>query len=331
MRLLALTPLAVAVSRAGGFGFLAAGTDVSGLKNELRRASEVLKSSPIPGASPDVLPIGVGFINWAIGLDSVAQAFSEHLPTAVWFFAPARNEDLLEWTIRIREMSKGRTKVWVQVGSVGDAVQVATLCRPETIVVQGADAGGHGLARGAGIISLLPEVADALQERGIDNIELIAAGGIMEGRGAAACLAIGAQGVVMGTRFLASQEANIAKGYQDHIIRATDGGATTVRTRLYDQLRGTTDWPDNYDGRSIINQSFLAAKDGMDIYENKRLYNEATTRGDEGWGERGRLTTYAGSGVGLVKKVMPAGDIVEEVRADAVKILSKFSGPFSKL
>ena len=323
MRLIALAPLAVAVSRAGGFGFIGAGTDISDLKNELERASTLLKQSPIEGDSSALLPIGVGFINWGIDSDAVIDAFSEHIPAAVWFFAPKRNADLAEWTMRIREASQGRTKVWVQIGTVADAVEVAKLCQPDVVVVQGADAGGHGLAQGAGIVSLLPEVADALRELEMGGIALVAAGGIVEGRGVAACLTLGADGVVMGTRFLACREANLAVGYQNDVIRTIDGGASTARTSVYDQLRGTTGWPSKYNGRGIINQSFLDAEKGLKVDENRRRYDEATKKGDDGWGDGGRLTAYAGTGVGLIREVMTASEIVEEVRKAPADIVAK--------
>ena len=329
MRLIALTPLAVAVAKAGGFGFLAAGTDTSDLKAELERSRDLLQKYLIEGADPTILPIGVGFINWGASLNTALEAIKMHTPAAVWFFAPKRNEDLIEWTEKVREATGGRTKVWVQIGTVTDALQVAQECGPDVLVVQGADAGGHGLAQGAGIVSLLPEVADALADIGMSHIPLIAAGGIVEGRGTAACLALGASGVVMGTRFLASKEANITKGYQDNVLRTRDGGLTTARTSVYDILRGTTGWPDKYNGRGIINQSFLDAQDGMSIEDNKRFYNEALQKGDNGWGENGRLTAYAGSGVGLVKEVVSAQGIVEEVRREAIEAISKLSrAPF---
>lgn len=325
MRLIALAPLAVAVSQAGGLGFLAAGTDVKELKTELQRASDLLKKDPIKEADPEVLPIGVGFINWGVSLDTALEALEEHMPAAVWFFAPKHNDDLIEWTAKIREASKGKTKVWIQVGTVSDALEVAQNCTPDVLVVQGADAGGHGLAQSAGLISLLPEVAHALKDVGISEISLIAAGGIVEGKGTAACLALGASGVAMGTRFLACTEANIAEGYQNHVLRTRDGGSSTVRTSVYDQLRGTTGWPGKYDGRGIINESFLDAQKGQHIDENKKLHDEALRKGDEGWGENGRLTAYAGSGIGLVKEVKPARVIVLEVREHTVEVLSKIS------
>ncbi|KAK4696614.1 hypothetical protein P7C71_g1330, partial [Lecanoromycetidae sp. Uapishka_2] len=110
MRLIALAPLAVAVSKAGGIGFLAAGTDVEDLKSELQKAKHLLRKVSFKGVDPDVLPIGVGFINWGVSLDTALEALKDHIPVAVWFFAPKRNEDLVEWTRKIRELSKGRTK-----------------------------------------------------------------------------------------------------------------------------------------------------------------------------------------------------------------------------
>lgn len=129
----------------------------------------------------------------------------------------------------------------------------------------------------------------------------------------------------MGTRFLASKEANITKVYQDNVLRTRDGGLTTARTSVYDILRGIHGWPDRYNGRGIINQSFLDAQNGVSIEDNKTLYNEALQKGDKGWGENSRLTAYAGSGVILVKEVVSAQGIVEEVRRDALEAISKLS------
>ena len=330
MRLIALAPLAFAVSKAGGLGFLAAGTDVTDLKRQLQAVSDLVAQSPFPGSSLDLLPIGVGFINWGVALETALEALREHIPAAVWFFAPRENKDLVEWTRRVREMSMGKTKIWIQIGTVKEAIEVARSCHPDVLVVQGADSGGHGLVQGAGIVTLLPEVADSLRDIGMANIPLIAAGGIVEGRGSAACLALGACGVVMGTRFLASREASIAKGYQDDVLRMDDGGTSTVRTRVYDTLRGT-EWPGQYNGRGIINQSYLDAQNGMVTDENKRLYQEALQKGDLGWGHNGRVTAYAGCGVGLVKEVKYAKEIIDEVKQDISEVLVKLSRTSSNL
>lgn len=189
------------------------------------------------------------------------------------------------------------------------------------LVIQGTDAGGHGLAQGAGIISLFPEVSDAIAQhlssqgkKEDSGPVLIATGGIADARGTAAALVLGASGVVMGTRFLASTEAVIAKGYQDEVLRAIDGGQTTVRTKVWDNCRGTTGWAETHNGRGIINRSYTDAMGGMGEDENKRLYEKELGRGDEGWRVQARLCTYAGSAVGLVREVKGAGDIVREVR-----------------
>jgi nitronate monooxygenase len=200
-------------------------------------------------------------------------------------------------------------------------------CRPDVLVIQGSDAGGHGLEKCAGLISLLPEVDDAVssycRQNEIPTPALVAAGGIMDGRGVAASIALGASGVVMGTRYLACPESNMAKGYQDAVLKASDGGVNTARGKLYDSLRGTTNWPARYGGRSVLNESWHDAAKGMSFEENKKLHDEAIKKGDEGWGEHARLTTYAGTGVGLVKDVKPAADVTREVREHAVQIMKR--------
>jgi nitronate monooxygenase len=241
-----------------------------------------------------------------------------YAPAAVWFFAPSSLSSLVSWVQETRSASPV-TKVWVQVGSVKEALDVVRSVVVDVLVVQGTDAGGHGLATGAGLVALVPEVHDALAE--LDNRPvMIAAGGIADARGAAAALVLGAAGVCMGTRFLATEEANIAKGYRDEVLRAADGGQTTRRTKVYDNLRGTN-WAESHNARGIVNRSYFDALEGMDEKENTRLYQEEMKKGDAGWGEQARMTAYAGSAVGLVKKVMGSGEIVKEVREGAGRLL----------
>jgi len=122
---------------------------------------------------------------------------------------------------------------------------------------------------------------------------------------------------VMGTRYLACPESNMAKGYQDAVLNASDGGVNTARGKLYDSLRGTTDWPTRYGGRSVLNDSWYDAAKGMSFEENKKLHDEALKKGNDGWGANARLTTYAGTGVGLVRDVKPAANVTREVRENA--------------
>jgi nitronate monooxygenase len=202
------------------------------------------------------------------------------------------------------------------------------------LVVQSHDAGGHGLHYAAGLIPLFPEINDAISDlcskENMRKPVLVAAGGILESRTAAAALSLGASGLVMGTRYLASPEANIMQGYRDDVLASSDGGQQTDRTKLYDQLRGTTDWPDEYGGRSVLNHSYYDHADGLSLEENKRRYEEALKNGDAGWGEKGRLTTYAGTGVGLTRKVQGAAEITEEVRDGAKNVLAAAAARFQR-
>jgi nitronate monooxygenase len=216
---------------------------------------------------------------------------------------------------------------------VKEAVEVVKQVRTDVLVVQGTDAGGHGLVRGASIVTLLPEVKDTLdthyQQEDPTTIQrplLLATGGISDARTFAAALTLGASGCILGTRFLATPEANITQGYRSAVLRSTDGGQSTVRTKVYDSLRGTN-WAETHNARGIITQSYVDAVDkGMSQEENTRLYNEEMGKGDEGWREDGgRMTAYAGSGVGLVKEVMPAGDVVREVRGGVVGVLEEMT------
>jgi len=320
MRLISTAPLALSVSSNKGLGFLGVGTDVGTLSDLLKSTTQSLedrKFSFKPGEVPyGILPVGIGFICWGADLSAALAILKQEplKPAAVWLFAPKSDDELIQWVDGIRGVCDGKTKIWVQVGSVANALEVARTCKPDVLVIQGADAGGHGLAQSCSIITLLPECADALKSEGFDDIVLIAAGGIMDGRGIAAALVLGADGVCMGTRFLASTEANISKGYRRDVIKAADGGTSTMRTSVYDKVRGTDGWPETYNARGVLNHSFWDHAKGMDEEENKRLYEEALKKGDDGWGEHGRLTTYAGTGVGFVKAEMSVVDIMNEVR-----------------
>jgi len=318
MRVISGPELAVAVSEAGGLGFIGPGAKTTDLESDLNEASALISRSQHlhPFSTQSTLPIGVGFQTWTGDLTAATRIVAAKPPAVAWLFAPRNGQrELDEWAVGLRNASP-RTYIWIQVASVAHAIEaVKSDSPPDVIVVQGTDAGGHSLTQGAGIITLLPEVFDALLSiPSAESIPIIAAGGIIESRGAAAAFALGAAGVNLGTRFLASREARINPGYQRHILDASDGGQTTVRTQLYNHLRGTTNWPSPFDARGLINQSWRDHKAGMSFEKNKTLHDEAIKRGEEAWGESGRTATYAGTGIGLVKKVQPAGEIVTEIR-----------------
>ncbi|KAL2195560.1 hypothetical protein P885DRAFT_39598 [Corynascus similis CBS 632.67] len=331
MRVMSGPQLAVAVSRAGGFGFIGPGLSPESTAADLETAKELLASPENadwqqPGGT--LLPIGVGFQLWDGDVDAAAAAVARYRPAAVWLFAPRHGQaDVDAWASRLRAASQG-TQVWLQVGTLREALDAVrgASSRPDVLVVQGAEAGGHGRASdGTGFVTLLPEIADATRGLG-DGIPLVAAGGVADGRGVVAALGVGAAGVVMGTRFLASREARIKKGYQDEVIRATDGGANTVRTQLYNHLRGTFGWPDQFSPRTIVNRSWVEHQAGTPFEEIKKRHDEAVSKGDVAWGPDGWTATYAGANVGLIRSVDGASDIVKTTRNEAQTIIQTLSG-----
>ncbi|PYH44017.1 nitronate monooxygenase [Aspergillus saccharolyticus JOP 1030-1] len=313
--------LAVSVSQAGGLGFLGPGVQTHHLLTDLQEISDRVKSlqqSP-PWSKIPLLPVGVGFQLWSDDQETAIAAIERYKPCAAWLYAPRDPQrDYELWSRRIRTVS-AKTQIWIQIGTLAE---VRELLRgqewPDVIVVQGAEAGGHGRAHdGLGLITLLPEVDDLVAGR----IPLFAAGGIADGRGASAARCLGASGVVMGTRFLASQEARISSGYQQEIVRASDGAASTTKTLVYNHLRGTTGWPTEYSPRTIINQSFIDHQQGRPFDELRELHDQALQAGDSGWGPSGRLATYAGASIGLIHEVKSAASIVHEVQGAVRKRL----------
>lgn len=137
---IAMPSLAVAVSSAGGLGFLAAGYDVSNLECNLQEAVRLVERTDSPIRSvfrgTGTLPIGVGFLAWGADLETSIAVIKLYKPCAVWLFSPqAHPDDLIPWVRRLRAATAGETKVWVQVGSVAEAEAAADALDPEVMVV----------------------------------------------------------------------------------------------------------------------------------------------------------------------------------------------------
>lgn len=311
---IAQAPLAIAVSKAGGLGQIGVDDDLEGLKSQVSYVEKEL------GRQNALLPIGVGFLSFIVHRDEAIGIVEEFKPAVVWIFAAEELEDYAGWTEGVRRVSPN-SQVWIQVGNVEAAFRVAKVARPDVLCAQGADAGGHGFEKGAGIISLLPEISDALVEAGYGDVGLVAAGGIVDGRAGAAALSLGAQGVVLGTRFLSAPETTVHPRYRAAVIAAKDGGQSTVRAKLFDELRGPNRWPGAYDGRSIRMKSFEEWKGGVGIEEIRKRHAEAVQAEDAGFGMEGRTAMWAGTGVGLVRREQPAAEIVEEVRSGIVEAM----------
>ncbi|KAJ5325997.1 hypothetical protein MYU51_000873 [Penicillium brevicompactum] len=307
---IAKSKLATAVTIAGGLGQIGFMDHLQDLTYELEISKKTLADIKTP-----TLPIGLGVIVFGTPMEAWMNLFAKYKPAVAWLsFAEA--DELQKWSESIRRASP-QTRIWVQLGSVQAAVEVARACQPDALVLQGIDAGGHGHQDGASIVSLIPEVADTLSQLGFD-IPLIAAGGIVDGRGCAAALSLGASGVVMGTRFLAAEETAIPAVYRNAIFEVSDGGQSTARSRVFDEIWGPNFWPETYDGRCLKNQAYEKYRSGVDI-KNIRSWLSGAMNGPaaERLSVQDMGSIWAGTGVGLVKQPGRAAEILEQIRADA--------------
>ncbi|KAJ5159416.1 uncharacterized protein N7482_006420 [Penicillium canariense] len=314
----ATSELAIAVTLAGGLGQIGFMDDIRELSKELQFARENLQDLMATLPNPQVLPIGVGVIVFGSPMEAWMRLFKTHQPAVVWL-SFAGTDEMRKWTEAIRQASP-ETRVWVQLGSVKAALDVEQACHPDALVLQGSDAGGHGHQNGASIVSLIPEVADTLLEHGMSNIPLVAAGGIVDGRGTAAALALGTSGVVMGTRFLAAPETHIPQIYRDAILNASDGGQATARSRVFDEIWGPNFWPTTYDGRCLRNKVYDQYASGMNVEKIRSWLSTAMNGpGSESLNIQDMGSIWAGTGVGIVRRMERASDIVRDVREDALK------------
>ena len=215
--------LAAAVSRAGGLGLVGGGYgDADWLNCEFDVASDAR--------------IGVGFITWSLARQPhLLDLAIERAPAALMLSFG----DFQPFLPRVRE---GTTKLIVQVQTL-DQAREAVDAGVDAIVAQGTEAGGHGGARAT--LPFVPAVVDIAKE-----IPVIAAGGIADGRGLAAALALGASGVLCGTAFFACDESLASENAKQAAISGS--GDNTERSSVFDLARGL-DWPPDWNIRTMRN------------------------------------------------------------------------------
>lgn len=205
----------------------------------------------------------------------------------------------------------------LQVGSVEESRRAAA-AGVDIIVAQGVEAGGH--VRGqVGLLPLLPAVVEA-----VAPVPVVAAGGIVDGRGLAAALALGAEGVWVGTRFVASEESEAHPEYKKRLLAA--GEADTVYTEAF-----RVGWPPRCPHRVLGNPLTAGASPPPGPVAHVRLGSETIevppfgaappTIHTEGRTEL--MANYAGQGVGLIRTLQPAAEIVERMVADAEAIMRR--------
>ena len=232
MALIAGGRLTAAVSDAGGLGILGGGyAGALGGEPDLEKELALVRGRKF----------GVGFISWA--LDRAPQALDDslkHSPYCVFL-------SFGEPKTYAKKIHDAKAKLICQVQTLRH-VEQAIDSGADAIVAQGTEAGGHGSRRST--LPLVPEVADFLAKRAPKTL-LLAAGGIADGRGLAAALVLGADGVLVGTRFWAAAEALTPQAMIDRAMRAS--GDETVRTKAIDALRGVP-WPEEFSFRVLKNK-----------------------------------------------------------------------------
>ncbi len=309
-------PLAIAVSHAGGIGSIGAALLP---EPAIRGLAEALHGA---GAAP----FNFGFLS-NFDHDAQVRACAE-LKVPVVTFHWGHPDPAL-----IRLLKDAGCDVWQQVATLEQARR-ALGDGVDLIVAQGHEAGGHNLNGrtddGQGLFTLLPTLRDALGE----DVLMLASGGVADGRGVAAALQLGADGVWVGTRMVATAEANAHDEYKRRLVQA--GGTDTVYSWIFGnedpgfnpmrvlRSKAVVDWnhrlgevPLPISERPLIGTTVLGGET-VPLRQFERLLPIPETEGD--WDQ---MPFLAGQGVGLIHDVAPAGEVVERMMTQAAELLAR--------
>ena len=289
--------LVSAVSNAGGLGAL-------GCHNlnaaQIRAAAAAVRAGTNKPFALNFLIFDTAEENFAAGLEA--------RPPVIAFAWPRTEQDIKSYVERAHGIG---AKVTFMAGGVPEAERAAE-AGADIIVAQGTEGGGHVSWQAS--MALIPMVVDA-----VAPIPVLAAGGIADGRGLAAALALGADGVLLGTRFLASAESPLHANFKQAIVDSD--GHDTLLSELPDIAAGKV-WPGAM-SRTRRNRFVerWAGRDWALRQQRAEAYAqivEARKRGDADEAPLGM-----GQDAGLIHEVLPAGEIVKRIAADAELILAK--------
>src|SRR5438093_1433709 len=285
-----MAPLVAAVSNAGGLGVMgAANLSPDDLREEIRKTKALTKKpfavdllAPLPQMIVPYLPI---LYDEGVKIFVAGLAIPEK---------------------HVAEMHGHGITIMVMTGKVKHAVR-AEAAGADVVAAQGTEAGGH--TGEIGTLALVPQVVDAVK------IPVVAAGGIVDGRGVVAALALGAQGAVIGTRFIAPPEATAAQSYREALVRAEQD--ETIRTRCYSgkplrSLRNRYIAEHEADPsriRPFPEQLMISAQRRVMAYWEAQADPE-------------RTCFPAGQGVGAFREIKPAGELLHEIVAQAERVLA---------
>jgi len=319
-----LTPdLAIAVSKAGGIGAIGVGFTPPHVLREFIRAVKAATPSPFN-------------VNCITRFDNDAQVkvcAEEGVPIVSWHWGHPSEENR-------RILREADVSCWEQVGSVDDATR-AVDGGAEVVIAQGYEAGGHnyqGVAGQPGLPTfvLLPTVVDAVGRQAM----VLGSGGISDGRGVAAALALGADAVWVGTRMVATIEASVHDEHKRRIVSSK--GEDTVFSSIFGPQ-----WPHFNPMRLQRNRVVAEYSDrlaevpmergGFELVGKTVLYGQPmemrkfdallpTPQTEADWEE---MPWLMGQGVGLVNDIRPAGEVVERMMSEAQTILGRLGRSLS--
>lgn len=289
MAWIAESTLAAAVSNAGGLGIIAGGSaPIDYLREQIRRCKELTDK-----------PFGVNIMLMSPNAEELAKLVIEEKVPVVTTGAGNPGKYMAAW-------KEAGVKVIPVVPSVALAVRMER-AGADAVIAEGTESGGH-IGENT-TMCLVPQVVDAVK------IPVIAAGGIADGRGVAASFMLGAQGVQVGTRFLAAQECQIHPTYKELVVKAKD--TDSIVTGRY------TGHPCRNVRTKFTKKLASGEKDGSltpDEFEQLTL-GSLRKAVQEGNLEEGSF--LCGAIAGMIKEVKPAKEIIEEMFAQAEKLLGK--------
>ncbi|MFT5113532.1 MAG: nitronate monooxygenase [Parasphingorhabdus sp.] len=303
MALAAGGALASSISRAGGLGLIGGAYGVSEWLTE---------QFDLAGSQQ----VGCGLITWSLAKQpELLELVLSRQPSALFlsFGDPAPF---------VQQIRDSNTPLICQVQTVKDA-RHAIEVGADVVVAQGAEAGGHGESRAT--MTLVPEVADLIAKKSSETL-LCAAGGIADGRGLAAALMLGADGVLIGSRFWATAEALVHPNMLDAALEAD--GDVTIRSSVMDIAR-LLEWPKRYTAR-VLKNDFTGQ---WHHAQNELMQSQATeaARWKQAWveGDVTTANTFVGEATGLINSIEPAADILQKISQQAEALLSRFPTPNS--
>lgn len=278
--------LAAAVSEGGGLGIIAAGNAPADYVREQIKIARALTGKPV----------GVNIMLMSPFADEVAQAVAEEKVEVVTTGAGNPSKYMAAW-------KAAGIKVIPVVASVAMA-KLMTRVGATALIAEGGESGGH--VGELTTMVLVPQVCDATA------LPVIAAGGIADGRAAAAAFMLGAQGVQMGTRFLCAEECSVSRVYKDKILKATDLCTVVTGKRLGHPVRSL---------RTKFSQEYTQAEYGGMPDDRLEALATGSLRRAVVDGDTERGCFLAGQIAATVKREQPAAEIVREVAEGAEEVL----------